>query len=75
MALIGVLVAGHVALFGWLAVEVVEIGRDVASIEAEVKFLREGQDSIKAEVKVLREGQERLEDILIEFLRQQNENQ
>ena len=75
MALIGVLVAGYVALFGWLAVEDVEIGRDVASIEAEVKFHREGQDSLKAEVKVLHEGQERLEDILIEFLRQQNENQ
>lgn len=89
MAVIGVLVAGYVALFGWLAVEVVEIGRDVASIEAEVKVLREGQESIKAEAKVLgegqesikteikflREGQERLEDILIEFLRQRNESQ
>ena len=74
VAVIGVLVAGYVALFGWLAVEVVEIGRDVASIEAEVKVLREDQENIKTEIKFLREGQERLEDILIEFLRQRNEN-
>ena len=68
MAVIGVLVAGYVALFRWLAVEVVEIERDVASIKTEVKVLREGQESIER-------GQERLEDILLEFLRQRNENQ
>lgn len=58
VAVIGVLVAGYIALFGWLAVEVVEIGSDVAKIEAEVKFLREGQV--------------RIENLLLEILRQRN---
>ena len=68
VAVIGVLVAGYVALFGWLAVEVVEIGRDVASIEAEIKYLRESQERIER-------GQQRHDDILLEILRQRNESQ
>ena len=68
VAVTGVLVAGYVALFGWLAVVVVEIGRDVASIEAEIKYLREGQERIER-------GQQRHEDILLEILRQRNESQ
>ena len=38
--------AGYVALSGRLAVEVVEIGRDVASIQAEVKYIREDLDDL-----------------------------
>ena len=68
VAVIGVLMVGYVALFGWLAVEVVEVGRDVASIEAEIKFLREGQERIER-------GQQRHEDILLDILRQRNESQ
>lgn len=57
--------AGNVALFGRLRVEAAEIGRDVASIDAEGKILREGQAS-------LGRGQRRLEVILIEILSQRN---
>ena len=65
LSLIGVLVAGYVAIFGWLAVEVVEIGRDVASIEVQIRSLHEGQEDHER-------GLERVEDLLLEILRQRN---
>ena len=38
--------AGYATLSGRLAVEVVEIGRDVASIQAEMKYIRDDMDDL-----------------------------
>ena len=55
VVVIGILLGGYVALFGWLASEVVSLGKEQAA-------LAEAVERIDADLIELKEGQERLRD-------------